>query len=69
VADIVIINPRFDTSFWGMEHCMGLLGKRAMRVLSSTNAVLPFRASSNAKAAPARPPPTAIYGASRMVPE
>jgi radical SAM superfamily enzyme YgiQ (UPF0313 family) len=29
MADIVIINPRFDISFWGMEHCMGLLGKRA----------------------------------------
>jgi radical SAM superfamily enzyme YgiQ (UPF0313 family) len=29
VADIVIINPRFEISFWGMEHCIGLLGKRA----------------------------------------
>ena len=29
MADIVIINPRFDTSFWGLEHCMSLLGKRA----------------------------------------
>jgi radical SAM superfamily enzyme YgiQ (UPF0313 family) len=29
VADIVIVNPRFDLSFWGMERCMGLLGKRA----------------------------------------
>ena len=29
MADIVIINPRFDISFWGMEHCMPLLGKRA----------------------------------------
>ncbi|MGB2931205.1 MAG: radical SAM protein [Methyloceanibacter sp.] len=29
MADIVIINPRFGTSFWGMEHCIGLLGKRA----------------------------------------
>jgi radical SAM superfamily enzyme YgiQ (UPF0313 family) len=29
MLDIVIINPRFDTSFWGMEHCIGLLGKRA----------------------------------------
>jgi radical SAM superfamily enzyme YgiQ (UPF0313 family) len=29
MADIVIINPRFDTSFWGMEHCVGLFGKRA----------------------------------------
>jgi radical SAM superfamily enzyme YgiQ (UPF0313 family) len=29
VADIVIINPRFDISFWGLEHCMQLFGKRA----------------------------------------
>ncbi len=29
MADIVIINPRFDISFWGMENCIGLLGKRA----------------------------------------
>lgn len=29
MADIVIINPRFDISFWGMEKCIGLLGKRA----------------------------------------
>jgi radical SAM superfamily enzyme YgiQ (UPF0313 family) len=29
MRDIVIINPRFNTSFWGMEHCMGMLGKRA----------------------------------------
>jgi len=29
MADIVIINPQFDNSFWGMENCIGLLGKRA----------------------------------------
>src|SRR5262245_1352796 len=29
MADIAIINPSFDISFWGMEHCIGLLGKRA----------------------------------------
>jgi radical SAM superfamily enzyme YgiQ (UPF0313 family) len=29
MADIVIINPRFDISFWGLEHCVQLLGKRA----------------------------------------
>ena len=28
MADIVIINPRFDISFWGMEHCIALFGKR-----------------------------------------
>lgn len=29
MADIVIVNPRFDISFWGMEKCMEMLGKRA----------------------------------------
>jgi hypothetical protein len=29
MADIIIVNPRFEVSFWGMEKCMGLLGKRA----------------------------------------
>src|SRR6202795_367537 len=29
MAENVIINPRFDTSFWGLEHCMQLFGKRA----------------------------------------
>ena len=29
MADIVIINPRFDISFWGLDHCMKLFGKRA----------------------------------------
>src|SRR4030081_2639825 len=36
MADIVLINPRFETSFWGMEHALHLCamsGKRAnMRV-------------------------------------
>jgi radical SAM superfamily enzyme YgiQ (UPF0313 family) len=29
MADIVLINPRFDASFWGMEYALPLLGKRA----------------------------------------
>src|SRR5207302_11435545 len=29
MADIVIINPRFEVSYWGMEHALPLLGKRA----------------------------------------
>jgi len=29
VAHIVLINPRFELSFWGLEHCMQLFGKRA----------------------------------------
>ena len=29
VAEIAIINPRFEVSYWGMEHALPLLGKRA----------------------------------------
>src|SRR5262249_54427811 len=29
VADIVLINPRFEVSFWGLEHVLPYLGKRA----------------------------------------
>ena len=29
MANIVIINPRFDMSFWGMELVLPLMGKRA----------------------------------------
>lgn len=29
MADIVIINPRFEISFWGMEHALPFMGKRA----------------------------------------
>ena len=29
MADIVLINPRFEMSFWGMEHALPLMGKRA----------------------------------------
>src|SRR5215210_6751073 len=29
MADIVLINPRFEVSYWGMEHTLPFLGKRA----------------------------------------
>lgn len=29
MADIVLINPRFEISFWGMEHALPFIGKRA----------------------------------------
>ena len=29
MADIVLINPRFEASYWGLEYAMPLLGKRA----------------------------------------
>src|SRR3954469_5412462 len=29
MSDIVLINPRFEASYWGLEHALPLLGKRA----------------------------------------
>jgi radical SAM superfamily enzyme YgiQ (UPF0313 family) len=29
MADIVLINPRFEVSFWGLEHALPLFGKKA----------------------------------------
>jgi radical SAM superfamily enzyme YgiQ (UPF0313 family) len=29
VADIVLVNPRFETSYWGLEHALPIFGKRA----------------------------------------
>src|SRR5437868_11020917 len=29
MAEIVLINPRFEVSYWGMEHALPLMGKRA----------------------------------------
>src|SRR3954447_6016172 len=29
MAEIVIINPRFETSYWGMENALPFMGKRA----------------------------------------
>src|SRR5215207_10578220 len=29
MADIVFINPRFEVSYWGLEHALPFLGKRA----------------------------------------
>ncbi len=29
MADIVLINPRFEASYWGMEHGLKLVGKKA----------------------------------------
>jgi radical SAM superfamily enzyme YgiQ (UPF0313 family) len=35
MADIVIINPRFDVSFWGMEHTLKLAGLGAIMPVGS----------------------------------
>jgi radical SAM superfamily enzyme YgiQ (UPF0313 family) len=29
MAEIVLINPRFEVSYWGLEHALPMLGKRA----------------------------------------
>jgi radical SAM superfamily enzyme YgiQ (UPF0313 family) len=29
MADIALVNPRFEASFWGLEHALPFLGKRA----------------------------------------
>ncbi len=29
MADIVLINPRFEASYWGLEHALHLVGKKA----------------------------------------
>src|SRR5580704_5601560 len=29
MADIVLITPRFEASYWGLEHALQLFGKRA----------------------------------------
>src|SRR5437667_12366981 len=29
MADILLLNPRFNVSYWGLEHALPLLGKRA----------------------------------------
>ena len=28
MADIVLVNPRFEVSYWGLEHALPLLGKK-----------------------------------------
>jgi hypothetical protein len=30
MADIVLINPRFEASYWGLEHAMPFLGIKAV---------------------------------------
>jgi len=29
VAHIILINPKFDPSFWGLEHALDVLGVKA----------------------------------------
>ena len=29
MADIVLINPKFEASFWGLEYALNLLGVKA----------------------------------------
>jgi radical SAM superfamily enzyme YgiQ (UPF0313 family) len=35
MAEIILINPRFEISYWGLEHALPLLGKRANMPLAA----------------------------------
>jgi radical SAM superfamily enzyme YgiQ (UPF0313 family) len=35
MAEIVLIHPRFDSSYWGLEHALGLLGGKAVLPVAS----------------------------------
>ncbi|QEH37815.1 (Dimethylallyl)adenosine tRNA methylthiotransferase MiaB [Aquisphaera giovannonii] len=35
MADIVLINPRFEVSYWGLEHALPILGRRANMPVAS----------------------------------
>ena len=35
MADIVLINPRFEISYWGLEHAMPFLGAKAVLPVAS----------------------------------
>jgi radical SAM superfamily enzyme YgiQ (UPF0313 family) len=35
MAEIVLVNPRFEVSYWGFEHALGLFGKRANMPVAS----------------------------------
>ena len=35
MAEILLINPRFEVSYWGLEHALPLIGKRANMPLAS----------------------------------
>ena len=39
MADIIIINPRFETSYWGLEHAMPFLGIKAVLPVARQNAI------------------------------
>ncbi len=35
MAEIILVNPRFEVSYWGFEHALGLFGKRANMPVAS----------------------------------
>jgi hypothetical protein len=35
MPDIVLIHPRFESSYWSMEHALGLLGGKAVLPVAS----------------------------------
>jgi len=36
MADIVLINPKFEISFWGLEHALPMFGKRAVMPVAAS---------------------------------
>ena len=44
MADIVIINPKFEMSFWGLEACLPFLGKRSNMPVAAARAAKAIRA-------------------------
>jgi hypothetical protein len=45
MAEIVLINPKFEASFWGMEHALPYLGRRANLPVAALSSLRPFVAS------------------------
>ena len=44
MTDIVLINPRFQVSYWGLEHALPLLGKKCNLPTACLPLLAAFRA-------------------------
>jgi hypothetical protein len=44
MADIVLINPKFEISFWGLEHALPMFGKFGKRAITPVAALPPLAA-------------------------
>jgi hypothetical protein len=41
MAEIVLINPRFEVSYWSLDHAPPILGKRANLPVAACGSWLP----------------------------